>query len=486
MTIEDMKERILNSGRTPLNASSIQKPQGPPPPSPPPTDGPRGQTHRPMESGAMAYHPPSGVGHQDATAVPSQSTFLRGPTPLRIPKPSELFGIQPGFHRPSPSPHATLQSIPPPSVLSTIPQLPPPGQLAAASATRQREHDRRIRAMATKFQRANLKRRLAASQGPVDPSLLSTTTTGPLGPDLWMSMHPTSVDVAHAPSLWGGMFSGLRQWASSRLQTSDGQEPIGTPERDAGVHVEFDTDIVDALVYTVGRWLGLDTEQLRDSPGLRTLVSRNIQWFRSSPDWMKLVGLVLAKKLNHSLDCPKRSAGDLQRMVLDRMVHDQNAEHAVDSTGQKTESVPPSGVSQVPEAVAAVGTEEDAMVVDSPSAVAAVALPQQRKKQKQLMPKKPTKSSQRNGSKAKQLRIKIPKTSRTPTSAKTRRSSKRSPTSVVSLDTLPMETEHTAVSTELTPIPDNYPSVSAPIHPIAPTTGPVPSPHPPDGDWESE
>lgn len=361
-----------------------------------------------------------------------------------------------------------------------------PGQLAAASATRQREHDRRIRAMATKFQRANLKRRLAASQGPVDPSLLSTTTTGPLGPDLWMSMHPTSVDVAHAPSLWGGMFSGLRQWASSRLQTSDGQEPIGTPERDAGVHVEFDTDIVDALVYTVGRWLGLDTEQLRDSPGLRTLVSRNIQWFRSSPDWMKLVGLVLAKKLNHSLDCPKRSAGDLQRMVLDRMVHDQNAEHAVDSTGQKTESVPPSGVSQVPEAVAAVGTEEDAMVVDSPSAVAAVALPQQRKKQKQLMPKKPTKSSQRNGSKAKQLRIKIPKTSRTPTSAKTRRSSKRSPTSVVSLDTLPMETEHTAVSTELTPIPDNYPSVSAPIHPIAPTTGPVPSPHPPDGDWESE
>lgn len=137
-------------------------------------------------------------------------------------------------------------------------------------------------------------------------------------------------------------------------------------ERDVGVHLEFDTDVVDALVYTMGRWMGLDTEQLRESPGLRTLVSRNIQWFRDSPDWMKLVGLVLAKKLNHSLDCPKRSASDTQRMLLDRMMalHANADSTALVPTGMETEgSIVPSTEGD-PETVPITGDTDPSVLVD--------------------------------------------------------------------------------------------------------------------------
>lgn len=142
------------------------------------------------------------------------------------------------------------------------------------------------------------------------------TNPMPLLMDLPPDFLSRSTDAA--PSLgWTGILAGLRRWYSGGPS-----DPTTPPtEQDVGVHIEFDTDVVDALVYTVGRWMGLNAEQLRDSPGLRTLVSRNIQWFRSSPDWMKLAGLVLAKKLNQSLDCPPRTASDTQRMLLlDRLM----------------------------------------------------------------------------------------------------------------------------------------------------------------------
>ena len=302
MSIDDMKERILKTSRTTLNAKSPTT-QATAPPTPP--DGSRGATHRPLEPGAMAYHPPTALRSTVATAVPPPQTLHGGTTSFRIPKPSELFGIQPGLLR-TPA-HSALQSFPTPSVLPSVPHLPAPGLLSAASVTRQREHDRRLRSLSTKMQRANLKRRLAASQATDAPS-----------PVALMGAHS---DPNHA-SLLGGVVSGLRQWAVDRWTTvpsaTSSENNGASGEHDRNVHIEFDTDVVDALVYTVGRWMGLDTEQLRDSPGLRTLVSRNIQWFRSSPDWMKLLGLVLAKKLNHTLECPRRSASDTQRMLLDR------------------------------------------------------------------------------------------------------------------------------------------------------------------------
>jgi len=162
--------------------------------------------------------------------------------------------------------------------------------------------------MASKNQRVNMKRRLKTHlRG-------ETNNHSPLtNPHAeWIPL-PYGMEQSE-PSVVGGLMRGLRNWCAG----ASGDAPA--PEQDIGVHVEFDTDVVDALVYTVGRWMGLDTEQLRDSPGLRTLVSRNIQWFRTSPDWLKLTGLVLAKKLNHSLDCPRRSASDTQRVLLERLL----------------------------------------------------------------------------------------------------------------------------------------------------------------------
>lgn len=300
LSIQDMKDRILKPSRSALNATPNKSP-----PTQTPLDGSRGETHRPMESGPLAHVAQTPQRSGVSASVPSVQAVLGGTTPLRIPKPSEMFGIQAGYHR-TPA-HTPLQRLPEPTILSTVPQLPTPGLLTPASVTRQREHDRRLRNLSTKMQRANLKRRLAATTAPTPPDF------GSHSPE-WLPPPPypaTSTGL-------GGLLSGLRQWYLDRPTVPTASSH--PPELDAGVHLEFDTDVVDALVYTVGRWMGLDAEQLRDSPGLRTLVSRNIQWFRASPDWLKLAGLVMAKKLNQSLDCPRRTVSDTQRVLLDRML----------------------------------------------------------------------------------------------------------------------------------------------------------------------
>lgn len=318
----------------------------------------------------MAYHPPSAQRSGTPATVPSFQALFGGTAPLRIPKPSELFGLHPGLSRPPA--HPTLQRVSPPTGISEVLHLPPPGQLTAAGVTRQREHDRRLRAMGKRLNRAQLKRRLEAQTDPNN------------NPVEFLSLGTPPHD-ATSPG-WGGVFSGLRQWYADRQH-----QPIPT-EQDVGVHLEFDTDVVDALVYTVGRWLGLNAEQLRDSPGLRTLVSRNIEWFRSSPDWLKLTGLVLAKKLNQSLDCPPRQFSNTQRMLLDRML--QNTNEASRGEGEASTEVsattPPS--------------EET-----TPAEIPPVTVPSSKTKK----PKKPTKQP-----KSKPVRTKATSKQRKPTTKK--------------------------------------------------------------------
>lgn len=324
LSIAELKDRILKPQRSALNAKTTNPTAASVPT--PTMDQPRGGPHHPMEPGSVAYHPPSAQRPSDAAAIPSLQALYRGVASHRIPQPSEIFGLHAGAARPlggTASPHAAVQRVPAPAGVPTVLQLPAPGQLTAASVTRQREHDRRMRAVSRRMNRATLKRRLAA------------TTDVDTHPDLLTIPGPHSLPLPPGTSGWGGILSGLRQWYNDRPT-----HPSVSAEQDLGVHLEFDTDVVDALVYTVGRWLGLNAEQLRDSPGLRTLVSRNIQWFRSSPDWLKLAGLVLAKKLNQSLDCPPRHSGDTQRMLLDRMLH--NSQREV-SAAEPTASAPEEG-----------------------------------------------------------------------------------------------------------------------------------------------
>ena len=322
LSVNDMKERIMQQARkSQPKAFNAKEDSHQTNPTPPTTEvgGSRGQAHGAMESGAMAYQ--AGATHRqtDATAIPSFQALLRGTASYRIPKPSEIFGIQSGRSHPAlPSTtHASLQHLPHPSGLSTIPQLPAGGLLTPASVTRQKEHGRRMRAISRKMNRATLQRRMEANPivTPSNPTRTPLPDYLPMMDSAMITLDPNTTTLT--PSGWiGAIGSGLRSWCTTAGSDGTG---LNHEERDIGVHVEFDTDVVDALVYTLGRWMGLNTEQLRDSPGLRTLVSRNIQWFRSSPDWLKLTGLILAKKLNQSLDCPQRTGAELQRLLLERM-----------------------------------------------------------------------------------------------------------------------------------------------------------------------
>lgn len=75
------------------------------------------------------------------------------------------------------------------------------------------------------------------------------------------------------------------------------QNPNGTPE-DQDVIREFDHDVANAIVSLGGSFLGLPQDELVSSPGMRKLVARNIRWFQNTPDLVKLMGLMAAKKLN--------------------------------------------------------------------------------------------------------------------------------------------------------------------------------------------
>ena len=76
-------------------------------------------------------------------------------------------------------------------------------------------------------------------------------------------------------------------WSAARLSNEDHD-----------VVRELDQDVAGALVAVGGTLMGLPTEELLRSPGMRKLVARNIQWFQGTHDLVKLLGLMAAKKLN--------------------------------------------------------------------------------------------------------------------------------------------------------------------------------------------
>lgn len=67
---------------------------------------------------------------------------------------------------------------------------------------------------------------------------------------------------------------------------------------DPDVVLEFDRDISEFLVSVSGTFLGMNPNELMQSTGLRQLIARNMRWFQNTPDWMKVIGLLVAKKFN--------------------------------------------------------------------------------------------------------------------------------------------------------------------------------------------
>lgn len=98
-----------------------------------------------------------------------------------------------------------------------------------------------------------------------------------------------------------------RQKAMDRLiDTFRSRAPAASPstasylrmENDIDIVHELDQDVARALVYAGGKVMGIRPEELYNSPGLQKLVARNMEWFKNTPDWIKLIGLCAAKKLN--------------------------------------------------------------------------------------------------------------------------------------------------------------------------------------------
>lgn len=102
---------------------------------------------------------------------------------------------------------------------------------------------------------------------------------------------------------------------------------LWSPQRahaeDTDVVRELDQDVAQALVAVGGTMLGIPTHELLRSPGMRKLVARNIRWFQGTPDLVKMVGLMAAKKLNQwvarryglelsEIPTPKRECEDPQ------------------------------------------------------------------------------------------------------------------------------------------------------------------------------
>lgn len=108
---------------------------------------------------------------------------------------------------------------------------------------------------------------------------------------------------------------------------------------DPEVTGEFDRDVSEAMVTIGGRFVGLDPQELMGSNGLRKLVARNIRWFQNTPDWLKLIGLVVAKRLNSAVrqqQHQQQLGGDTDAMVC----HIDGLGHVPISTPTPAPSIP--------------------------------------------------------------------------------------------------------------------------------------------------
>lgn len=110
---------------------------------------------------------------------------------------------------------------------------------------------------------------------------------------------PTKQQLSGTPSWRKNTLARLIGAVRRTSSASSSQEDTGAHDPD--VIGEFDHDVSEAMVTLGGRFVGLNPQELLQSQGLRKLVARNIRWFQNTPDWLKLIGLVVAKRLNSAV-----------------------------------------------------------------------------------------------------------------------------------------------------------------------------------------
>lgn len=162
----------------------------------------------------------------------------------------------------APSPFASRGGAPSTTMATVLPSV------SSASKTRWQEHQKRLRQVNAMMNSGGIRKQKS-----------SATTSTPS----WRK------------NVLGRIVGAMRTNALSDPDASSASF------QDPDVIGEFDRDVSEAMVTIGGRFVGLDPQELMHSQGLRKLVARNIRWFQNTPDWLKLVGLVVAKRLNSAV-----------------------------------------------------------------------------------------------------------------------------------------------------------------------------------------
>lgn len=235
----------------------------------------------------------SGVPVSERTRVPRASDCFTSAMDLfraSYPRPPQVTGTHPtappGTSRPALVPQAGTGA---PTHGSTVPGITLP---TAASPTATLRHQQRLRAMMQRNQRQQQTRRMTTAltgMGVAAPSLSGMMFQSP----------PTT--TSESPShLYQWIPNVIRSWLSPPSTTDERGSALASSIYNSPVWwQEMDEDVAWTLTQWLEQCMGVPSHVLTDSTGLRTLVRRQLGWIQHTPEWMQLIGLLLAKRWRH-------------------------------------------------------------------------------------------------------------------------------------------------------------------------------------------
>lgn len=233
----------------------------------------------------------SGVPVSERTRVPRASDCFTSAMDLfraSYPRPPQVTGTHPvtppGPSRPALVPQAGTGA---PTHGSTVPGITLP---TAASPTATLRHQQRLRAMMQRNQRQQQARRMTTA-------LTGAGMPPTLPPGMMFQSSPTT---SESPShLYQWIPSVIRSWLSPPATTDGGSALASSVYNSPVWWQEMDEDVAWTLTQWLEQCMGVPSHVLTDSTGLRTLVRRQLGWIQHTPEWMQLIGLLLAKRWRH-------------------------------------------------------------------------------------------------------------------------------------------------------------------------------------------
>lgn len=228
-----------------------------------PSSGSRSKGH----ASDFGFGPPS-------SQVPSSGKGMSAVPGLCVPTPSEFRAAALGNRSSAPSQIRSMESASSQGAPMSA-SVPVHNMMTTASKTRLEKHARQMRAL----QR-------------MQPSI--NTTTGAIKKGSKTPQWP------HGNPLTRLLMRMKTNWQNPNVTTATDPGPL-TPEETQHVVREFDRDVAEAILSVGGHFMGISPGELSQSQGMRILVARNIRWFQNTPDFLKLMGLMAAKKMNNIL-----------------------------------------------------------------------------------------------------------------------------------------------------------------------------------------